>query len=73
MSSSVPSRPESGNRFTSPESVDVVFDCVGNPTAGGPPSEAELRFLEAERERYLRGLAYREMHKESKKDESSQG
>ncbi len=59
MTPSVSDPEDNGHRGDSLDCVYLVVDQPGDKTVP-PPSPALVQFLEAERERYLRGLAYRE-------------
>jgi hypothetical protein len=52
------------------DAVDLIIDVPPTPNPA-PPSEAEMRYMEALRERYLRGLAYREAQKKAAEGQSS--
>jgi len=73
MTHSVSKPEDNGHRGDSRDCVYLVVDQPSDKTAPPPPSPALARFLEEERERYLRGLAYREAQKNAQAEQGDTG
>jgi hypothetical protein len=68
MTPSISHPEDNGYRGDSRDCVYLVVDQPSDKTIP-PVSPALARFLEEERERYLRGLAYREAQKNAQKEQ----